>query len=316
MDHIDLNKWLNLNSVENDDVIEWAESFIADKRLQNISPRTIEIYKLRLNEFIQFIKLGGLTNISEISPNVIRNFLIDLGENGHNPGGISIYYRVIKTFLRWYEMEAEPSNWKNPIKKVRPPRVKIEPLQPVSIIEVEKLISTCEGKDFYALRDKAIFMFLLDTGARATETINVNLGDIDLISGSVLIRKGKGNKSRTVFIGKKTRKVIRTYLRSLRNKEVGECAPLFMMLNCEPLTYWALNEMVRRRSEKAGIPKVQLHSFRRAFALNFLRSGGDIYTLQKLMGHADLQVLRRYLAQNVEDLRVAHHQHSPVDKNL
>ena len=77
-----------------------------------------------------------------------------------------------------------------------------------------------------------------------------------------------------------------------------------------------LSLMVRRKAKIAKIDKPGLHDFRRAFALNFLRDGADIYTLQKLMGHADLQILRRYLAQTDEDLRKAHHKHSPVDNLL
>jgi site-specific recombinase XerD len=65
----------------------------------------------------------------------------------------------------------------------------------------------------------------------------------------------------------------------------------------ERLTYWGLNEVIRRRAKAAKVQKPGLHDFRRAFALNFLRNGGDIFTLQRLLGHADLQVLRRYLAQ-------------------
>jgi hypothetical protein len=81
----------------------------------------------------------------------------------------------------------------------------------------------------------------------------------------------------------------------------------------EGLTYWGLNEVIRRRAKAAKVKKPGLHDFRRAFALNFLRNGGDIFTLQSLMGHADLQVLRRYLAQTNDDLREAHRKASPVD---
>lgn len=79
------------------------------------------------------------------------------------------------------------------------------------------------------------------------------------------------------------------------------------------MTYWGLNEIIRRRANEAGIEKPHLHDFRRAFGLKFLRNGGDIYSLQKLMGHTDLQVLRRYLAQTNEDLMIAHCNFSPVD---
>ena len=73
--------------------------------------------------------------------------------------------------------------------------------------------------------------------------------------------------------------------------------------------------MIRRRAAKAGLPEPSLHSFRRAFAINMLRAGVDVFSLQKLMGHADLQVLRRYLVQTTEDIAQAHRMGSPVDNN-
>ena len=85
----------------------------------------------------------------------------------------------------------------------------------------------------------------------------------------------------------------------------------------ERLSYWVLNEIIRRRAAAAKVEKPGLHDFRRAFTLNFLRNNpGDIYSLQKLMGHADLQVLRRYLAQTDNDLHEAHRRGSPVDNGL
>jgi len=81
----------------------------------------------------------------------------------------------------------------------------------------------------------------------------------------------------------------------------------------ERLTYWGLNEVISRRAKAAKVQKPRLHDFRRDFALNFLRNGGDIFTLQRLLGHADLQVLRRYLAQTEGDLREAHRRVSPED---
>ena len=72
---------------------------------------------------------------------------------------------------------------------------------------------------------------------------------------------------------------------------------------------------MHRRAETAGLKEPSLHSFRRAFAINMLRAGVDIYSLQELMGHADLQVLRRYLKQTNDDIAQAHRIGSPVDNN-
>jgi len=83
----------------------------------------------------------------------------------------------------------------------------------------------------------------------------------------------------------------------------------------ERLAYSGLRQIVRRRAAKASISEPSLHSFRRAFAINMLLGGVDIYSLQTLMGHADLQVLRRYLKQTTEDIAQAHGLGSPVDNN-
>lgn len=89
--------------------------------------------------------------------------------------------------------------------------------------------------------------------------------------------------------------------------------PLWVTIDGTRLTYWGLNQIVRRRALNAHTPKPELHDIRRAFALNCLRSGMDIYSLQKLIWHADLQVLRRDLAQTDADISEAHRKASPVD---
>lgn len=83
------------------------------------------------------------------------------------------------------------------------------------------------------------------------------------------------------------------------------------------MTYTALRGLLRRRAQIAGLDEIPTpHAFRRAFALVMLRNGVDVFALQKLMGHSDLQVLRRYLAQTDQDIQTAHIRGSPVDHNL
>lgn len=301
----------------NDDYIDlWIQPFLIDRFERGLSENTIKFYKAELKLFLTFCETVAIKRFSQLTPHEIRVFILWLAQTGHNPGGRHAAYRTLKVFLRWWIEEIEPEGYKNPIAKVKAPKVSREPLEPVSIPEVEKLIFTCQENSFYDLRDKAIFLFLLDTGARATETTNINLDDINLRTGEVLIRCGKGAKSRTVFIGKKTRKAVRAYLRVAKKYIDSEKSPLFITSLGEGLTYWGLNEIAKRRSKQAGIEKVQLHSLRRAFAINALRSGMDMETLRRLMGHADYQVLQRYLLAVTDDLRRSHFKHSPVDNNL
>ena len=118
-----------------------------------------------------------------------------------------------------------------------------------------------------------------------------------------------------MFVGGKARRALASYLRV--RADVGDAAPLFATVTGGRLSHAGLRDIVRRRASKAGIsPAPTLHSFRRAFAIACLRNGVDVYSLQRLMGHADLSVLRRYLAQTQEDLRRAHQRAGPVDNML
>jgi site-specific recombinase XerD len=130
-------------------------------------------------------------------------------------------------------------------------------------------------------------------------------------TGEILIHHGKGGKSRSVFIGKASRKSMRAYLKHRLN----DYPALWITEDGERLEYGGLRAVLCRRSKQAGIQAPCLNSFRRAFAINMLRAGVDVFSLQKLMGHADLQVLRRYLAQTTEDITQAYRLGSPVDNN-
>ncbi|MCX6083026.1 MAG: hypothetical protein NTW32_26150 [Chloroflexi bacterium] len=89
-------------------------------------------------------------------------------EGLHNPGGIHASFRTLRVFFRWLESEEvlDPE-WKNPIKKVRAPKVGQDPIEPIPMEDILALIKTCKSDEVTGLRDKAIFLSLLDTGARA-----------------------------------------------------------------------------------------------------------------------------------------------------
>ena len=108
----------------------------------------------------------------------------------------------------------------------------------------------------------------------------MNIEDVDLNTGAVMIRYGKGGKTRMVFIGRTTRRAMRAYLHLRQDS----CAALFVSKDEERLTYDGLRLLLARRAKRAKLSnKPKLHGFRRAFALNMLRSGVDIFVEQRLM---------------------------------
>jgi integrase/recombinase XerC/integrase/recombinase XerD len=279
-------------------------SFLTDRKAQGLSPNTIKAYTNELTIFQNYLKRG--IDIDELTPTQLREYLLHLKELGRNPGGLHIAYRVLRTWLYFWELEMD-NEYKAPIRKVKAPKLSQEPLEPVSLKHVSLLLRTCMT-DYFGVRDKAMIYSLLDTGLRASELLDIDITDVD-INGTILIRNGKGGKSRMVYFTPTTRRALRRYL----NIHKGSLA-LFTDRDGIRLTYSGIRQMLKRRSQYADIPRVTAHMFRRAYALEMLRAGVDVFTLSRLMGHADERVLARYLKLVASDLEQAHRQNSPVDR--
>ena len=289
-----------------------VRAFLVDREAGGCSPRTLEYYSDELHYLGEWLTGQGISDTLRLTPGLIRRYLLAVGKR-RNPGGVHCAYRVTKTFLRWYEVEMEPEGWTNPVGKVRPPKVPQTPLEPVSTQDLKAMLATCD-KSFTGTRDKAIFLALLDTGCRASEFVALNTGDVNLSSGTVLVRHGKGGKVRSVFLGAKSRRALLRYLR--HRGSLGDSDPLWVTVEGRRPAVSGLRQISRRRAQRAGVKMPGLHSFRRGFALACLRNGVDLISLQRLMGHSDLSVLQRYLAQVEGDLQAAHAKGGPVDHLL
>ena len=288
----------------------WIEAFLIDRKAQNLSSGTLKFYQNKLRLFANYCDSQIISDITEITPNILRQFLLHLEETGHNPGGIHAIYRSIKVFFRWWENEIEPETWQNPIKRIKAPKVPEKILDPAPIEDIFAMVSTCKSNKFTDYRDKAILLVLLDTGCRAIEFIDLNIEDANLITGEILIRVGKGRKSRVVFLGKTSRKALRAYVKHHNENNHA----LWITDDMERISYDGLRAVITRRARLARINSPSLHSFRRAAALALLRNGTDILTIQRILGHSSMAVLKQYLKLNNNDLKIAHNQNSPVDR--
>lgn len=288
------------------------DAFLVDRQSRGLSSGTIVFYRKKLALWRRLFRSMDVTNVEDIMPHHLRQGLVELAET-HNPGGVHAAFRTIRAFLKWYEEETEPEDWRNPIGRVRAPKVPTEPLEPIPLPDLKAMLGTCD-KSFTGTRDRAILLSLLDTGCRASEFVGVNLGDVNRAVGTVLVRRAKGGKFRAVFLGAKARRQVMRYLRY--RSVNGDTDPLWVTVEGKRLTYGGLRHIVERRAKRAGVKMPGLHSFRRGFALACLRNGVDLISLQRLMGHSDLSVLQRYLAQVEGDLQAAHAKGGPVDHLL
>jgi site-specific recombinase XerD len=128
---------------------------------------------------------------------------------------------------------------------------------------------------------------------------------------------GKGNKQRRLYFGARTAKALWAYLNEEARDPEGA---LFLADNGpydgEPLTRHGLLQLVRRLGRKAGIETARCspHTFRHTFAIEFLRAGGNVFTLKELLGHTTLAMVNRYVALAQADLEAQHRRFSPGDR--
>lgn len=148
-------------------------------------------------------------------------------------------------------------------------------------------------------RERAIFEVLYGTGLRASELIRLTPDDIDLLTGILYVRQGKGRKDRVVPFGERVKAAVLAYLRE-RPRKGG---PLFLNARDGPLTVGTLETLVWSAGKRAGLARLASpHRLRHSYATHLLQGGADVRHIQVLLGHASLASTQVYLGVEVSDL--------------
>jgi len=151
--------------------------------------------------------ISSVSPASELTPNQLCSYLVKLAET-RSEGGILSAWRPVKAFVNWvwdeYDIAGRP-----PTSKVKVKSDPGIPLPGVPVADVRKMLDVCDTR--MGIRDRAIIAGLLDTGARASEFLALNWGDVELTTGIARIRYGKGGKPRDVFFGRHSRKMLRKW---------------------------------------------------------------------------------------------------------
>jgi len=317
-----------------DKAIEGFELHLGAERR---SRHTIRDYNTTLRRFVNFC--GADTLVDQITTADVRAFLahwsgatvtprggIDRPARKLSPKSIKNMHTALSSFWSWMVRE-EYAPDHIITGRIQPPRVARSNIEPFSADEIKRMLDACNhsgawetrynGNARYfrptAFRDRAIVMFLLDTGCRASEVANLLVGDLDLKGNNATVL-GKGSKKREVVFGPKTGSALFRYLAT---REVdGESRVFVTRSTGRPMKRENLLRLITRMGERAGIKGAYPHKFRHTFAINYLRNGGDIYTLQAQLGHSSLDMVKRYLRIAGADVRRVHKRASPVENIL
>lgn len=280
------------------------KSFNLHCNSRNLSKCTIDYYNY---SFLAFTKFTDLPPI-DITTDTIRAFLVSQSEH-INETTLQHRHCALNVFFKFLTEEGYLES--NPVERIPKPKRKKSVINTFSNDDMEGILKVCKN-DFVGIRDRAIILLMFDSGLRASELCGIKLNDIDWTENTVLVL-GKNNKERTSPFGTSTKQAINNYLS--RRPEVDH-DNLFISTLGNPLDRYGLRAIVSQVCKKADITGVRCspHTFRHTSAVSYLRAGGDVFSLQKLLGHEDLSMTRRYAELSQSDVIEKHRQFSPADK--
>ena len=289
-----------------------VEGFLLAKAAEGLSHNTLSDYEVHLRRFAERAngaRIDGLTSadINQFFHWLRFEFLITRrGNQPIEPRPLSAKtvrnaWAALSSFWKWASVEFDiPSPFRVPA-----PKAVTRAIEPLTKGEIRSLLTATANK-----RDKALVLTLLDSGARVSELCHANIGDLDLKSGQLWLTKTKNSRPRPTYVGTTARKSLWSYL-AIRDSDPD--SPLFESRG-RRMNRNSVRLVLTRLGKRADVSRVHPHRLRHTFAICYLRNAGDVFTLQQLLGHSDLSMVRRYLRLAQSDLAEAHRRASPVDE--
>lgn len=292
------------------------------------SQRTIDWYASNLIRFLKYLRNRQLPgSVKDIGVTEARSFIFYLQnevtrweDSPHtkdgkrlSPFSVQGYVRTIKAFWSWLMAEGYISN--NPMERLKIPKVPRKVIVTFSPEQLKKMINQLDLNKPRTFRDYTIILLFLDTGIRLSELANLRIQDVDF-KQSYLLVTGKGSKERIVPIGTQVRRHLWRYMSVFRPESyLSENTNLFLTGGGNPLKRGAIRLMISRLGVKTGISGVRCsaHTFRHTFAKEYLMQGGDIFSLQRILGHSSLEMVKVYVNLATSDVLKQHRKYSPVD---
>lgn len=269
---------------------------------RNLSDRTVEFYKIDLQQFEVYLFNRKISSLKKIDRKLIRTYYRSL--SGYSLRSIRRKLTVIRGYLHFLEYEE--------LIKVNPFRTlgfrMWEPRnvpQVMDLEEIEKILKyqskqreniTHKESKLYGekLRDHLILEFLFGTGVRVSELCGIKLEEVSLAKASMLVR-GKGRRERTVHLSnRETIELLHEYY-FFHKKAIQSTGYLFVNRLGKPLSYSSVRNLIKNVTTKAGInKKITPHTFRHTFATLFLEQDVDLKYIQHFLGHSSIRTTQIY----------------------
>lgn len=273
----------------------WLDWLAHEKRS---SPHTLNNYARDVAKFLIFLAehLGftpGVRELEGLSTADFRSWLAQMGAKDKSRTTIARRMSTLRTLYKYMERQGVAKN--AAIHAVRTPKTPKSLPKALSIedaLELVELADALAEEPWVGKRDRALLMLLYGCGLRISEALNLNVSDIP--DGDVMIITGKGNKQRVVPLLARVSKAIGDYIK-VSPYPMHPDSPLFLGVRGKRLAAGTAQAMMREVRSFLGLPdSATPHALRHSYATHLLAGGGDLRTIQELLGHASLSTTQRY----------------------
>lgn len=308
------------------------ESLLAGYRLcarsEGKSPASITIVTRSVQYLEHYLaETGADTRVGAITTHHLRAFILSLRERrawadhpftrpqdrGLTIDTIHTYLRSIRIFFSW--LVSEEIIAENPFHRVKLPRLPYKIIPAFTDTQLKALFASIDTTRPSGFRDHTMILMMLDTGLRISEVVGLQLGNVHIEDRLVRVT-GKGNKQRVVPLGQYlARQLWRYMVQSRPEPALPTLDQVFLSRNGTRMTKDTVRGRMLYYGRKAGITGVRIspHTLRHTAAISYLRNGGDVFSLQRLLGHSTLEMTRRYCQVADTDVQKVHRTASPVD---
>ncbi len=264
------------------------EQYRKSCQVRNLSERTIKYYDDCIHEFLKFAGEG--LELPQLTSELVEDYILYMKDKGLAATSINTYLRGIRTLVNWLAKRRYIEAFK--VTLIKEEEV-IKSTYNDAEIQLMLVKPDINKYDFTDYRNWVMVNMLLGTGIRLSTLISIRIGDLDLYNQLLSTRHNKNRKMQMIPLSKTLINILQEYLTYRNHKDDDEI--LFVTVYGTPYTPNGCYHAIMRHCHQRGIEHANVHKFRHTFAKNWIMSGGDVFRLQKILGHSSMEIVKKYV---------------------
>ncbi len=319
-------RWEEMSKLEMS-LVQVTDDYASDLKILRRSPKTIVFYLKNLQAFFKWLRKHGYQGLlGDFNLATVKRYVLYLEDEHHrfeghpytperdehlSPFSVRAHVRTLKAFSSWLEREEYLSD--NVLARLRLPKAPKIDIKVLTEDEIKTVLSSVNPNTSSGARNYGILLLMLDSGLRLGEVVELKLSKVDFEHGQMWVN-GKGEKERVVPMGSTSQRYLRRYVAHFRPEPIRpQIDVVFLSLDGRPITENSIKLIFKRLSLRCKISRLHAHLCRHTFGTNYLRNGGDVFSLQKILGHEDLSTVKLYMHLVDADVVKKHRLYSPID---